>query len=92
MHSKLSLILPLLAPTLGAQDIRSLGQPVRTPIYADAMVLRGSGSQVIGGAERAIMNPVLGLLSAAGEAYAGQGAGVRAIAQVPALAVGLDID
>ncbi|MDB4889964.1 MAG: hypothetical protein JWL61_1819 [Gemmatimonadetes bacterium] len=92
MHSRLSLILPFLAPALSAQDIRSLGQPVCTPIYADAILLGGSDAQVVGGAERAIMNPVLGVLSAAGEAYAGRGAGVRAIAQVPAIAVGLGMD
>jgi hypothetical protein len=83
------------------QPVFSLGQPPQWQPYVAAQALASSGGDaggaVVAGVARPMLNPVSGLLTLAGEAYAApggafDGGGARLLARVPVFGLGVGAD
>lgn len=84
-----------------AQPVFSMGQPPVWRPYVAGFAIGSSGSSsgvaAVVGVDRAILNPVTGLLDATAEAFGEQrvgdaGAGVRLLARAPAIGLGVGAD
>jgi len=89
-----------LPPDQPATPTHAIGQPPLWPPYAAAAVLHSGGAwggEALVGVSHALMNPITGALSGAGELYVAHrtdqdGVGARLLLQIPFIGIGGGID